>query len=251
MTEVFEKPERSCFNLTHYAKLLPESHCIFIMPPGCSRILRLSSIEEGISQRFTMFNLEQSDIINGDVESILINGAIQTIERLTAYGRRPKLFAVFVSCVDSFIGTDHDYVMTELRAFAPDIQFLDLAVDPINRDTLPPLVRLHNALTALFERDSDTAPVRSVNWLGHYLKPDNSHPLRCKLEQQGIASYHSLDCATLDELRQMGNSIANIVTNPVALPAARRLKERFGTPYYNLTNPADAESLTEEALLAL
>lgn len=251
MTEVFEKPERSCFNLTHYAKLLPESHCIFIMPPGCSRILRLSSIEEGISQRFTMFNLEQADIINGDVESILIDGAMHTIDRLTALGRRPKIFAVFVSCVDSFIGTDHDYVMAELRAFAPDIHFLDLAVDPINRDTLPPLVRLHHALTDLFHQDVHCTPKRRANWLGHYLQPDCSHPLVYALEQQGIASWHPLNCSTLSELSDMGNSIVNIVASPVALPAARKLKTRFGTPYYNLLNPDDAESISEEALLAL
>ena len=70
MTDGFEKAERSCFNLTHYAKLIPESHCIFIMPPGCSRILRLSSIEEGVSQQFSMFNLEPSDVINGNIEKI-------------------------------------------------------------------------------------------------------------------------------------------------------------------------------------
>ena len=70
MTASFEKAERSCFNLTHYARLIPESHCIFVMPPGCSRILRLSSIEEGISHRFTMFNLEQSDVINGSIEDL-------------------------------------------------------------------------------------------------------------------------------------------------------------------------------------
>ena len=65
MSDSFEKAERSCFNLTHYAKLIPESHAVFVMPPGGSRSLRRSSIEEGMSHRFTMFNLEQSDIING------------------------------------------------------------------------------------------------------------------------------------------------------------------------------------------
>ena len=40
----------------------------------------------------------------------------------------------------------------------------------------------------------------------------------------------------------------NIVAGPMALPAARILKKRFGTPYFNLADPADAESLTEEEL---
>lgn len=248
MTDSFEKPERSCFNLTHYAKLMPESHAMFVMPPGCSRILRLSSIEEGVSHRFTMFNLEPSDVINGNVESILIDGAQRTIQRLTRDGRRPKIFAVFVSCVDSFIGTDRDYVMTELRQMAPDIIFFDLAVDPINRDTMPPLVRVHNTITALLEPADRT---RSVLWLGSYLPPAEDHPLLLSLQQQGITSRHLLDCATVEELRLLGGSAATIAATAVAVPAARKLKERLGIPYYNLVNPSDPDALTEEALLAL
>ncbi|MBQ2449779.1 MAG: hypothetical protein II270_07055 [Peptococcaceae bacterium] len=248
MSDSFEKAERSCFNLTHYAKLIPESHAVFVMPPGCSRILRLSSIEEGMSHRFTMFNLEQSDIINGSVEDLLLEGAERTLKRLTEDGRRPKILSVFASCVDSFIGTDREFVIEQLQEKYPDVIFFNLAVDPINRDSLPPLVRVHNTITALFEKTGST---RTANWLGHYLRPDENHPLLLKLQQSNITSRHLLDCETVEELRQMGNAAVNIVAGPMALPAARILKNRFGTPYYNLVNPADPDSLSEEALLAL
>lgn len=248
MSDSFEKAERSCFNLTHYAKLIPESHAVFVMPPGCSRILRLSSIEEGMSHRFTMFNLEQSDIINGSVEDLLLEGAERTLKRLTEDGRRPKILSVFASCVDSFIGTDREFVIEQLQEKYPDVIFFNLAVDPINRDSLPPLVRVHNTITALFEKTGST---RTANWLGHYLRSDENHPLLLKLQQSNITSRHLLDCETVEELRQMGNAAVNIVAGPMALPAARILKNRFGTPYYNLVNPADPDSLSEEALLAL
>jgi hypothetical protein len=248
MSDSFEKAERSCFNLTHYAKLIPESHAVFVMPPGCSRILRLSSIEEGMSHRFTMFNLEQSDIINGSVEDLLLEGAERTLKRLTEDGRRPKILSVFASCVDSFIGTDREFVIEQLQEKYPDVIFFNLAVDPINRDSLPPLVRVHNTITALFEKTGST---RTANWLGHYLRPDENHPLLLKLQRSNITSRHLLDCETVEELRQMGNAAVNIVAGPMALPAARILKNRFGTPYYNLVNPADSDSLSEEALLAL
>ncbi len=248
MSDVFEKPERSCFNLTHYAKLIPESHCIFIMPPGCSRILRLSSIEEGVSHRFSMFNLEPSDVINGNIEDLFLEGAEYTLKRLTEDGCRPKILCVFASCVDSFIGTDRDYVITELQERYPDIIFFNLAVDPINRDSMPPLVRVHNTITALFEKTGNT---RTVNWLGSYQKPEDSHPLLQKLNQSNISSLHLLDCTTVEDLQQMGNAVANIIVSPMALPAAKKLKERFGTPYYNLVNTNDPDALTEEALLAL
>lgn len=248
MIEAFEKPERSCFNLTHYAKLIPESHAIFVMPPGCSRILRLSAIEEGISHRFTMFNLEQTDIINGNVEEILLEAAKTTVLRLTEEGARPKIFCLFVSCVDSFIGTDHDYVLEELRRWAPDMIFLDLAVDPINRDTMPPLVRVHNQVTDLFEK---TGAAGRVNWLGSHLPPAEENPLRERLIRQGVAVCHLSDCGTLEELRLCGNALANVAATAVAVPAVRRLKARLGMPYYNLVDPEDPESMSEEELSGL
>ena len=248
MSDPFERAERSCFNLTHYCKLIPESHNIFVMPSGCTRILRLSSIEEGISDRFTMFHLEEADLIGGDTESILLDAARQTIARLTEEERRPKIFSLFVSCVDGFIGTDHDYVLGKLRAEFPDIIFFDLAVDPINRQTMPPLVRVHNAVTGLFEKSE---PRRAVNWLGHFLPPAEDNALASALAEQGIASWHLLECETLDDLRTFGGSLANIVATPVALPAARTLQARLGIPYYNIGNPDDPQSLTKEALLAL
>lgn len=246
MTSCFEKPERSCFNLTHYARLVPESHVIFITPPGCSRIIRLSAIEEGISERFTVFNLEQADVIQGSVENILIEGAEATLDRLTAEGRRPKVMMVFVSCVDFFIGTDHDYVMAELRAYAPDVIFMDLAMDPINRATLPPLVRVHKNITALFEK---TGHSRSVVWLGKWIPPEADDPLRLKLEEKGLATRHLLDCQTLDELRELGSSAAFIAVTPIMRPVVQELKARLGTPYYNLADPADPDSMSEEELL--
>jgi len=248
MSEPFERAERSCFNLTHYAMLLPESHAVFSMPPGCSRILRLSAIEEGISHRFTMFNLEQVDVIRGDVESIIIENTLATLERLTALGRRPKILMVFVSCIDGFIGTDHEYVLDELRAAAPDVIFMDLAVDPINRDITPPLARLHRTVAALFEKSGDEP---AVLWLGHYLPPAGDAPLRQKLEAAGLSSRHLSDCETLEELRRLGSCRAVIAATKMAVPAAKELKARLGVPYYNLTDPTDPDSLREEALLAL
>ncbi len=248
MTACFEKPERSCYNLTHYARLVPECHVIFITPPGCSRIIRLSAIEEGVSDRFTVFNLEQSDVIAGSVEEIFIEGVQQTIDRLTDEERRPKVMMTYTSCVDGFIGTDHSYVMSELRAYAPDIIFMDLAMDPINRETLAPLVRVHKNITALFEK---TEPCRSVVWLGKWIPPEPDEPLAVKLAEKGFTSRHLLQCETLDELRELGNAAAFVAVTKIMLPVVRELKARLGTPYYNLAEPDDPESMSEEELLSL
>jgi len=248
LTAPFEKPERSCFNLTHFCRLIPESHCMFVMPPGCSRILRLSAIEEGISQNFTVFALDEKDVINGEVESILIDGAVSTIEDLSDENRRPRIFMLFVSCIDGFIGTDHDYVMSKLKEYAPDIHFLDLAVDPINRATKPPLVRFHNEVTDLF---IPSEKHRSVIWLGSYAPPAEDAHLRRKLDEAGIKSLHLIDSRNFDELTSMGGCIAALAATPMALPAVKRLKERLGIPYRNLCDTGDPDSLSEEELLKL
>ena len=248
MTACFEKPERSCYNLVHYARLVPESHVIFITPPGCSRIIRLSAIEEGVSDKFTILNLEETDLIAGSVEDIFVEGVQQTIDRLTDDNRRPKVLLSFTSCVDGFIGTDHGYVMSRLRAYAPDIIFMDLAMDPINRETLAPLVRVHRTITALFEKSE---PARSVVWLGKWVPPEADDALAAKLAERGFENRHLLDCETLDELRALGGAAANVAVTKIMLPVVRELKARLGTPYFNLADPADPESLSEEELLNL
>ncbi len=248
MSACFEKPARSCFNLVHYARLVPEAHIAFITPPGCSRIIRLSAIEEGVSDRFTVFNLEESDIISGSVEEIIIDGVKATLGRLDAEGRRPKVFEVFVSCVDGFIGTDHNYVMEELRAYAPDVIFMDLAMDPINREIQPPLVRVHKNITALFEKTGDEP---AVTWLGKWIPPEEGDPLRLALEARGIASRHLLQCETLEELRALGRSRAFIAVSRIMLPVVQELKARLGTPYYDLTESGDPGSMSREELLSL
>lgn len=248
MTNCFEKPERSCFNLTHYARLVPESHIAFITPPGCSRIIRLSAIEQGVSDRFTVFNLEQADVIQGSVEEIIIEGVETTLDRLTEEDRRPRVFMVFVSCVDGFIGTDHSYIMDELRSFAPDVIFMDLAMDPINRATLPPLVRLHRNITDLFEKTADS---RDVTWLGKWIPPEADDPLAVKLAERGLVSRHLLDCERLEETRALGNSAAFIAVTELMRPVVRELKARLGVPYYNLADPADPESMSLEELLSI
>ena len=248
MTACFEKPERSCYNLVHYARLVPESHVIFITPPGCSRIIRLSAIEEGVSDKFTILNLEETDLIAGSVEDIFVEGVQQTIDRLTDDNRRPKVLLSFTSCVDGFIGTDHGYVMSRLRAYAPDIIFMDLAMDPINRETLAPLVRVHRTIIALFEKSE---PARSVVWLGKWVPPEADDALADKLAERGFENRHLLDCETLDELRALGGAAANVAVTKIMLPVVRELKARLGTPYFNLADPADPESLSEEELLNL
>jgi hypothetical protein len=188
--------------------------------------------------------------------------ALDETGKLTAQGLYQKVCANnevfmenkpfgFTLVEDDYIAQLCDFIVQivgRMQEKYPDVIFFNLAVDPINRDSLPPLVRVHNTITALFEKTEST---RTANWLGHYLRPDENHPLLLKLQQNDITSRHLLDCETVEELRQMGNAAVNIVAGPMALPAARILKNRFDTPYYNLVNPADPDSLSEEALLAL
>ena len=58
-------------------------------------------------------------------------------------------------------------------------------------------------------------------------------------------------CTTLDELRELGNAAAFVAATKIMLPVVKELKERFGTPYYNLAAPTDPDSLSEEELLSL
>lgn len=221
-------PVHSGWNLAHICRLIPEAHALFATPPGCSRIIRLSAIEKNMSERFTTLDITKEDITFGSAEEKILRFARETIIRLKEDGRLPKAFIIFVSCIDSFIGTDHAVYLDALKREFPEIRFLDCAMDPINREIKPPIVRMQEEICSLFD---GSEKIRAVNWIGRFLPVNTNNELKTHLEKHGIASLHAYDCRTMDELKKMGGSMMNIVAHPSAVSAAKELENRLGMPW--------------------
>ncbi len=227
----YSAPVHLGWNLAHICRLIPEAHVLFATPPGCSRIIRLSAVQKGISESFTTLDLSSDDIVNGSTEERILSGARDALAALKAQGRFPRAMLIFISCIDGFIGTDHEYYLGTLRDEFPSVKFLDCAMDPINREKQPPIVRMQSAIASLFEGGQKA---RAVNWLGRFLPVNENHELKAHLNAHGVKSMHAYNCRTMDEMNKMGKSALNIVTHPTALPAAKELEKRLGMPWFGL-----------------
>jgi|GEM_PF-1411878 len=228
----YSSPANGSWNLSHICSLMPQTHILFAVPLGCSRIIKLSALEKGIADRFWTLNIQNQDLVSGDIEKVIIEGAVQTIERLTKAGRRPRALMIFVSCIDEFIGCDHDVFLSELRKRYPDMRFIDGFMNPIDRHTdLPPIVNIQNKLTAFWERPK---VVKAVNFIGSFLPPNEDNELVEYLLSYGYKTCHMYTRRTFDEYIAMGESALNIVTHPAGVYAAKQIQGRLGQAWSEL-----------------
>ena len=223
----YSAPAHESWNLAHICRLIPESHTLFATPAGCSRIVRLSAIEKGFSDIFTTLDITSADIIDGGVEEKILKGTRETINALKEEGRMPKAMLLFISCVDTFIGTDHEYYLEKLKSEFPDIYFLDCAMDPINREILPPIARMHLRISEVF---TNLKKQRAVNFIGSFIAPDKDNELIRHLAENGIESKHIYNCTSISEAESMGGSMLNIVLHPTGVYAAKDMEKRTGIP---------------------
>ncbi len=228
----FSVPSNGGWNLAHICRLIPDSHVLFATPQGCSRIIMLSALEKGMAGRFSALSIKSGDLINGDVEKKIADAAASVIDALGKKGGAPKVFLIFTSCVDGFIGTDHDVYLNELKTKYPEIRFLDCRMDPINReDGVPPIVRMHKEICSLFEKARKD---KAVNVIGSFLPPKRDGELAAYLKENGYTVRHAYSCKSYYGLKAMGNSALNLVVHDSALPAAKELYTRLSQPYVSL-----------------
>ena len=224
----YSAPAHESWNLAHICRLIPESHTLFATPAGCSRIIRISAIEKGISENFTTLDITSADIIDGGVEEKILKGVRETLGCLKSENRMPRAMLVFISCVDTFIGTDHEYYLDSLRKEYPEVHFLDCAMDPINREILPPIARMHLRISETFK---NLKKHKSVIFTGSFVAPDKDNELIKHLRANGTESLHIYNCRTMDEAEKMGGSMLNIVLHPTGVYAAKDLEKRTGMPW--------------------
>ena len=67
-------------------------------------------MKQGLKDRLFYLYVSQSDIVDG--YDPLIPEAVKNV--LEALKKQPKVFFIFVSCLDDLIGTDHEALLEEL-----------------------------------------------------------------------------------------------------------------------------------------
>ena len=78
----YSAPARGVWNIVHAGMLVPQAHEIYVCAQGCLRGVVLTAAEMGASARFSTVTIEEHDLYDGDMESLLIEGVTDFLQRL-------------------------------------------------------------------------------------------------------------------------------------------------------------------------
>ena len=220
----YVSPAHGGWGMVRIAALIPESWQLFVAPFACGRHGALGGILNGVKDRISYLYIDEADIVSGHYEN-LIPDAVD--ELFAAIPKKPKVLAVFVSCLDDLLGTDHVALNRLLSERHPDVRFVTCHMNPLKTDTpIPPGIGVQNSIYSLLDRQNEK--VRAVNLIG------NNAPLRkeCELfgflEEHGIQVHHITDYAEFEKFQEMGKSSLNMVLSPTAVYASGLMEENLG-----------------------
>jgi hypothetical protein len=244
----YTAPTHGDWGLVRIAAMVPESRMLFVCPSACGRHGALGAIDQGFKEQVAYVYIDQADIIDGYDKAIRRH----TAELLQRLKKQPRAFMLFVSCLDSLIGTDLDALMRELHADHPHIAFRYGRMNPISLETsTPPAVTAQDAMFDFLEKTDERT--NSVNLLGNLVELCPENELFSCLRACGTDKVNHLSqCRTFDEFQRMAQSRYNLVLSPIAWLAAENMRKKHGTEYLTLRVTYDMEEvrLAYEQLLA-
>jgi hypothetical protein len=235
----YSSPGHGDWGVVRIGMLAPESIQLFVCPSACGRHGAIGAMKQGLKERLFYLYVSQSDIIDG--YDGLIPGAVGEV--LEAVSPRPKVFFLFVSCLDDLIGTDHDALLEELGRLHPDIQFRVCHMNPISLSSkTPPPVSIQNNLYSLLrpEKIHDSG----INAVGNLEITAPSSELYGFLNAHGAASFRHISMYdTMDRYQEMAKSRYNLVLGAPGRQAAAQMEKRLGIPYLFLPITYDMEEI--------
>lgn len=245
--DIFEQP------LTYYAPKhgapkksiqVPECFRLYVCPASCARRLSLRSIANGEIRESAFLLMDEADIISGGYEEKIEEtvGKIIKVKRLLGKNP-PRAFAVYVSCVDDFLGTDEDALLLRLRTRYEDTFFTVCHIDPISDGKGTPRgMILYDRLYDFLQKK--TGDDDSVNIIASYASVDPDSEFYAVLKALGIHRVNELfRMEHFSEYENMANSRLNIVSRIMGLLAAETMQKKFGTPYLFLPTSYDLDTI--------
>ncbi len=165
---------------------------------------------------------------------------------------RPEAVFIVTTCVVEVIGDDVD-AFAEGYTARYGLPFLAVHTEHFKCENhLPGLERTITACFGLMEAGPRGG---TVNLLGQRMGDFSATELYRVLTGAGVKVGMQLPCGcTVADIRGAAAARANIVVNPIALPLAEKMKERFGTPYVlfdKYTSPVRIRKAYAELFAAL
>jgi len=220
----YAPPVRGKWNIVHIGFLIPESHQIFVCAESCLRGVVLTAHEAGAAKRFSTIAVEEEDVLEGDMETEIIEGVSDIIKRLET---KPKAILVYTSCIQHFLGCDLDFVYQELKNRFPSIMFTDCYMTPITRKSgITPDEKMRMQLYSLIEKPEkmDTG----ITMLGNVIKLSETSDIIQLIKKSGRVYRDICLTKTWSEYQELGLSSDLIYIDDAAEKGAKELSSRLG-----------------------
>ena len=106
----YTSPAHGGWGVLKMGQLIPEGFFLFVSPAACGRHGALAAHLEGRNRTVAYYHLTEQSIVSGDYEQEVKEAAREILTLLTKQKRRPRVFGVFVSCIDDLLGTEYDII---------------------------------------------------------------------------------------------------------------------------------------------
>ena len=235
----YSSPARGTWNIVHTGMLVPELHLIYVCAAGCLRGVVLTAAEMGAIDRFSSVAVRENDLLDGDMEDLIIEGAADIINKLP---KKPPAVMIHTSCIHHFTGTDLDLVYRGLRERFPDIDIADGYMNPIMRKSglTPDQLMRTSIYKFLHERDADSDVVSIIGG-DMPVQPDSD--LMEMLRKAGLKVREITSCRTYEEYQQMAEAKVFVSCWPDAGPGGDALAARMGRTHYKLALSFDCDEI--------
>lgn len=236
----YNPPARGVWNIVHTGMLIPEAHQIFACAQGCLRGVILTAAEMNAIDRLSWISVSEEDMFDGTLESDIVDGVSEIIEKLED---RPRLILLYLSCIHLFAGCDFRVILEELSQRYPDVDFADCYMTPTMRTNVSPDVlmrkQLYHALKPLPINE------RAVNIVGCDRATDEDSELVRIIKENGYTLRDVTSCTTYEEYLKMAEAAVNIAYLPTAKLSADELEKRFSARALYLPNCFDYDNIKE------
>ncbi len=237
----FSAPARGTWTIAHTSMLIPHSHQIFLCASVCLRGVVLSAEEYGGMDRYSSINLEEHDILEGDLEDLFIEGVSDIINNLK---KRPPAVLTYTSCVHHFLACDLNLVYSTLRKRFPDIDFIECYMTPTMRQKFSPETLMFKSLyDGLVDVSKDK---KSVNIIGNNFAVKKSSDFVQMLNNAGYDVKDICNTKEYDEYKAMSLSFLNIYTRNCGELGAKTLKKRLNQDYLFMPCTFNMDAIEDE-----
>lgn len=220
---------------------IKDSMMVIIGTDECSYYTKHMTIHSdeygGLDGRVVSVTLDGHDVTFGCVKKV--EKAFQ--ELVDEY--HPAAVFLVTTCVVEIIGDDFDAVADALTV-EYDIPVMAVHTEHFKCENhLPGVERTITACLPLMKKKPCDG---SVNLLGQRLGNFEQTELSRILKDAGVKIGMQLPCGcTVEEIKNAAAAKVNVVLNEIALPLARKMKAKFGTPYVFFDKFVDPDSVYE------